>query len=319
MSTGPVFSPTQTKAFIRDPAAWYLSYVMKWRPRFIGKKELAGFLGSAFADGAAAYHNGLSDSNLDFDLPAQEVLLKKAAAVAIASVTESKEQVVRLGQSVYEDQSESWELLEKRAAEMVFKYALNMPAHFHPSNIIASELTLPNHGHCRIDLVINTDTGPTVVDFKTSLSLDAKYQAMRLREYEADWQMYHYVWAYQDYLQANCSQKAEHGNPCQTDHPVRRFAILLLVLEPKSRLPVLHPVVVDPELMQIWVQSATQVWKAMHGIRTGQPYTLDPIPWCSFNFFSKFGREDWADAIQKFHMDENLLSVSYVKEITKNA
>ena len=290
----PVFSPTQTKAFLRDQAAWYLSYVMKWRPKFIGKKELAGFLGSAFADGAAVFHNGLKEIG---DAP-REALIKQAAAVAVASAKESKERVVTLGQSVYEDQAESWNLLEKRAAEMVFKYALNLPSQFHPSNIVAAELTLPNHGHCRIDLVIGTDTGPTVVDLKSKLTMDVRYQAMDLRKLETDWQMMHYAWAYGDLIQ----------------EPIRRFAILLLVLEPKSRLPVLHPVVVDPELLQIWVQSATQVWKAMHGIRTGTPFTLDPIPWASFNFYSQFGREDWADAIQKFHLDENLLSTAYVKE-----
>ena len=83
----PVFSPTQTKAFIRDQAAWYLNYVMKWRPKFIGKKELAGFLGTAFADGAAAFHNGLAQlTSHEIKILNLEPLIKQAAAVAVASV-----------------------------------------------------------------------------------------------------------------------------------------------------------------------------------------------------------------------------------------
>lgn len=294
-----VFSPTQTMAFLRDPAAWYLRYVMRQSPKNIGKKEIAGFLGTAFADGAAAFHNGLQTLQVAPGSTIPDSLVKEAAVVAVESVKESKARVTNLGQSVYEDQSDNWNLLEKRAAEFVFKYVLNFPTiGYTASDIIASELTLPRHGYCRIDLVVNTTLGPMVLDFKTKLTLDIKYQAQTLREFEANWQMMHYAWAYGEII----------------GEPIRRFAILLHVLEPKSRLPVLHPVVIDPELMQMWVQSARQVWKIMEGIRTGTSIQLDPVPWCTFNFFSKFGREDWADAIQKCHLDENLLRTSYIKE-----
>lgn len=302
MDATPVYSPTQTTAFIRDPAAWYLRYVMKWHPKFIGKKEIAGFLGTAFADGAAVYHNGLQtlqEAPGDMISPEDDrkaILTKKAASVAVQSVKDAKARVIALGQSVYDDQNEAWDLLEKRSAEAVFKYVLNFP--FDPADIIASELSLPDHGYCRLDLVIKSILGPMVVDIKTKLTLDIKYQAQTLREFEAAWQMLHYTWAYGDY----------------TGEPIRRFAILLHVLEPKSRLPVLHPVIVNPELMQMWVQSARQVWKIMHGMRTGTTVQLDPIPWLSFVFYSKFGREDWADAFTKYFMDENLLSAGYVKE-----
>ena len=52
----------------------------------------------------------------------------------------------------------------------------------------------------------------------------------------------------------------------------------------------------------------------MEGIRTGTPVLMDPLPACSFNFFSKFGREDWADAIAKCFLDESLLDANYIKE-----
>ena len=43
----PVFSPSQTKDFLRDPGMWYLRNVARWRPRFIGKKEIAGMLAAS--------------------------------------------------------------------------------------------------------------------------------------------------------------------------------------------------------------------------------------------------------------------------------
>ena len=297
----PVFSPSQTSDFIRDPAAWYLRSVMKWRPRFIGKKEVAGILGTAFADGVAAYHNGLMGPSLDYQLPAEEALIKKSAAVAVQSAQEAKQRVILMGQSVYDDQEESWGLLEKRAAEIIFKYALNRPAIISPKSIIGAEIVLPEHGWCRIDLGIRTELGPMPLDFKTKVTQDVKYQSMFLQENEASWQMLHYTWAFGAY----------------TGETIRRYGIILVVLEPKSRLPLLHPVVVDPELMQIWVQSAKQVWRIMDGMKRGVPVTVDPTPWCSFVFRNKFGREDWADGIQKCFMDENLLRTHYVKEIPR--
>ena len=256
-------------------------------------------LGTAFADGAAAYHNGLSMVGSP-PLPySQEDLIKKAAAVAVQSAKDSKAEVLAREQTVYADQNEAWELLETRAAQAIFKYALNFPTiGFSASDIVASELSLPNHGYARIDLVVNSLYGPMVVDLKSKLTLDIKYQAQLLREFEESWQMLHYTWAYGDLI----------------GERVRRFAILLHVLEPKSRLPVLHPVVVTPELLQIWEQSARQVWRRMEGIRTGTPVLMDPLPACSFNFFSKFGREDWADAISKCFLDEGLLDAAYIKE-----
>ena len=300
MRENPVFSPTQTTTFIRDETAWYLRYMMKRMPRTIGKKEIAGMLGTAFADGAAAYHNGLTSTlvagRILDSASGHDNLIKQAAAVAVQSAKDSKAEVLAREQTVYSDQNEAWELLETRAAQAVFKYALNFP--FNPTDIIASELSLPNYGYGRIDLVVSTMYGPMVVDLKTKLTLDIKYQAQFLREWEAHWQMLHYTWAYGDLI----------------GERVRRFAILLHVLEPKSRLPVLHPVVVTPELLQIWEQSARQVWRRMEGIRTGTPVLMDPIPACSFNFFSKFGREDWADAITKCFLDESLLDAAYIKE-----
>ena len=306
MRENPVFSPTQTTTFIRDETAWYLRYMMKRMPRTIGKKEIAGMLGTAFADGAATYHNGLptlvhrpEDAGGGAYGMAQQNLIKKAAAVAVQSAKDSKAEVLAREQTVYSDQNEAWELLETRAAQAVFKYALNFPTiGFSASDIVASELSLPNHGHARIDLVLNSLYGPMVVDLKSKLTLDIKYQAQLLREFEESWQMLHYTWAYGDLI----------------GERVRRFAILLHVLEPKSRLPVLHPVVVTPELLQIWEQSARQVWRRMEGIRTGTPVLMDPLPACSFNFFSKFGREDWADAISKCFLDESLLDAAYIKE-----
>jgi hypothetical protein len=312
----PVFSPSQTKDFLRDPGMWYFRHVEKWRPKMIGKKEVAGILGSAIADGAAVFHNGLKAFGATLRLREhnKERLIKDAAATAVQTVKDEKAKVKLIGQTVYDDQSEAWELLEKRAAEGVFKLALYNT--FQPEDILDVELTLPDHGFCRIDLVVQTLLGPMVVDLKTSLSLDAKYVPLRLREYEEDWQFYHYAWAYQDYLTTRfleSSEEAKHLGPGDAPQ-VRRFGILLLVLEPKSRLPRLHPIAINPELMALWHHSATQVWRLMDAMRKGEPITIDPRPWSTFNFYSKFGREDWADAFTKYFLDPGLLPAAYVKE-----
>jgi hypothetical protein len=149
-----------------------------------------------------------------------------------------------------------------------------------------------------------------VVDLKTSLSLDVKYQAMRLREYEEDWQFYHYAWAYQEHI----NRQAVQANPLAVFQPVRRFAIFLLVLEPKGRIVPLHPIAINPEIMALWLHSATQVWRLMDAMRKGEPITIDPRPWSTFNFYSKFGREDWADAFTKYFLEPGLLTAAYVKE-----
>ena len=313
----PVFSPSQTKDFLRDPAMWYFRHVERWRPKTIGKKELAGMLGSAIADGAAVFHNWMKATTDGTPVTDRDTAIKRAAATAVQTVKDEKAQVLHLGQSVYGDQSDAWELLEKRAAEGVFKHALHFSTFFQPQDILAVELTLPDHGYCRIDLTVNTVFGPMVVDLKTCLTLDVKYQALRLREYEEDLQFFHYAWAYQDYLTKRyLSSSAEAAHLGPGDAPqVRRFAILLLILEPRSRPPVLHPIAVNPETMRLFEHSVKVVWRIMYAFKHGESVTLGPDDiWSTFNFYSKFGREDWADAFTKYFLDPGLLSAAYVKE-----
>ena len=302
--TSPVFSPSQTKDFLRDPGMWYFRNIERWRPRFIGKKEVAGILGGAIADGAAVFHNWLKEPGNPAD---EATAIKQAAAVAVTAANDGKARVLNLGQSVYDDQAENWELLPKRAAEGVFKYCLNFPPAWR-TRVIEAELSLPKQGYCRPDLVIGTDFGPAVVDLKTKLTLDIRYQARTLLEFSEDWQFFHYAWAYHDYL---WSLAPDDPPP----PPLRQFFVYLLVLEPKGRVPLAEPYSINPEIMALWAHSAKQVWKLMDAIKRGVPYVVDdPRPWSTFNFYSKFGREDWADAFTKYFLDPGLLTAAYVQE-----
>lgn len=305
--TVPCYSPSQTKDFLRDPGMWYFHYVEKWRPRYIGKKEVAGMLGTAIADGAAVFHNFLKSHGVM--QAGKEEAIKKAAAVAIQSANDEKALVIKRGQSVYDDQAENWELLPKRAAEGVFKYALNFPSAW-VGRVLEAELTLPAHGYCRPDLVVDTDFGPMVVDLKTKLTLDLKYQAKTLREFAEDWQFFHYAWAYHDYLWSLAPN--EPAPPA-----LRQFCVYLLVLEPKGRVPTPETYPINPEIMALWKHSAVQVWRLMAAMRAGEPITIDPLPWSTFNFYSKFGREDWADAFTKYFLDPGLLTAAYTREQEK--
>lgn len=304
----PVFSPSQTTDWLEDPTNWYLSRILGWKPKYLGKKHVAGILGTAFADGIAIYNNWVIAEQKAVSpqtaVPGKEVAIKAAAKVAEQRARDDMAKVVAEGRSVYEGEAPSWEALPERAATAVIKYCLADPVP--PSwKLVHAELTMPDHGYCRIDAGYDTPLGPAVADYKTKVTLDARYENQTLAEYQFAWAMMHYTWSYGEYRQL----------------PTRQFAILLLILEPKKRAPVFHPVIVEPEHMAIWLSSARRVWRVMEGMRTGT--ALDPAgvpwfdgkPWVTFRFFTRFGRTDWADAVTTYKLDETLMRQGYVKGV----
>lgn len=295
MRTNPVFSPSQTKDFIRDPAAWYMVHVEGWVPRYIGKPDVARIAGIGFADGVAVWNNWLKSHGQKWDGDPQPV--KSAAQVAHDSVKEEKDKVLALGQVVYEDQTEDWTNLENLVAKSVFKYADHAAATI-PFPIRDVELALgPDHGFCRLDLVLEGPFGPIVVDYKHKLTLDARYETKTLNEYHYDWQMMHYAWAYGDH----------------TGTQVPQTAIVLFVAEPRARAPKYDPVVIFPEQVQRWERDARQVWRIMEAVKTGESVTIEPHPWSTWSFTGRFGREKWADMFTKCRLEPSLLEQDYIR------
>ena len=226
-----VYSPSQTTTWMQCPLKRALAYKEGWRPRVLGNREAAALLGLAVGAGVAGVYKGYY----------------RAAAVAEANC------VAGMGLEDYEKKGCRWAdhaegtaaAVPLRASKAVGKF---IDAHPVPENwsVVAVEQSLPDHGHCRPDLIVRAPTALAVIDWKTKLSLKADYRTRELERHRQSWQMFHYTWAVGERYQETVS----------------RYYIGLIVCEPFS--VELIPYDVAPEHATMWLQSARRIWAQMY-------------------------------------------------------
>jgi hypothetical protein len=248
----------------------------------VGKRDLAAILGTAFAAGVAIYHQALKEG-----APCDVAV---AQATAVASVREKRAELESLGCVVRPEDISTAGKLEMRVAGVLWGYINEAPI---PTDweILHVEHTFESFGNSRIDLGVATPLGLAIADVKVKLTLDGKYYRKTRDQYAVDWQMRHYVWAYEQFM----------------GRPVREYYIILVVLEPFSVEVI--PYSVTPEDMLAWRESAYLAWHHMETDEYEQP-------WQNLtNCYTSFGPCDFLKACHTYHYDEALMKTDYVQKL----
>ena len=126
---------------------------------------------------------------------------------------------------------------------------------------------MPHHGNARIDLMANDEDGiPTILDFKTKVTIKDYFRDQFVDDFEYSWQMYHYAWAMSEVL----------------DKDIEQFALALVIIEPKVKVIVEKFPVDQFYLWQRWLPSAKVYWEQMEAYEQadelGEGYIVPQSP-----------------------------------------
>lgn len=292
-----VYSPSQTQTWVQCPVKRMLAYNERWRPRTLGKRELAAVLGQAIGAGLAAYYsNPHATTNV--------------ASVAYANAVALMSQFESLGASVASwDQAQALATPERARQAVEKSVALDQAGRVLPATwrVLDVERTLPDHGHARIDLGVDDGAGPAVLDWKVKLSLKEIYRQKEVEKFRYSGQMYHYNWAYAQYVRSQAG--AGHYRVFEGDF-LPRFYIGLMVLEPKFSFELLS-FDVSPEDHQKWLASARSTWIDMErdDFETSPPHT----PRMAWEHEDNYGPCEFKKACFEYHWDPALMSNDYIQ------
>lgn len=251
-----VYSPSATTTFAQCPMKWFLSRARGIKPRVLTKGLLAAELGTLISFGMEKYHKSVLFGSGN---PEQEAM-------------EHMEQVwtnnnLHTGNRVIPNDLEAeLEELPQRAVRAVQALIKAEPV-ISGAWTIDAELVLHDFGNARIDLLLGTNEGPAVVDYKSKVSVNPYYREITRQDYEHSWQMYHYVWSLR-----------------KMGHNVTQFMIVLVVITPKPKV-YKWPYDVNETYLQHWEHSAKHYWSQMERVDTGD---IDMIPMAT-DHRSKFG------------------------------
>ena len=273
-----------------------LRYTHGWRPRRIGKRELAAVLGTGFAEGVAIYHRARHAVQPRSLSPTE--LIEIAEASAACAQTSASRRLVELQQAgfvVNDWDAATAQALPLRVHKGVMRYVSANPL---PESwtVTAIEQTMGDYGNARLDLALEDSDGPAIADVKVKLQLDSKYRAKELRRYQDDHQQMHYAWAWGRMLQ----------------RAVTRYYIVLVVLEPKFSVELL-PYQIHPETLMAWEGSQRVVWADMAAEDAGtrEPYMVA-------KHWDEYGECEYRAACFDYHWDESLMGQEYVQRLKES-
>ena len=274
-----IYSPSQTIKFLECPAEWWM-YKQGWRKRWMSKGTLAAILGSAFHTAIGENYRLQRGGHAD-DL----------VAVARASIKKELKTYHELGFQVGTRDLDLEAALPAKAEALV-RYFLNndpVPTEWEYGE---PELTLPDFGYCRIDLPVKSYSGSAFVplDFKVKLRMEPRYEWKTKQEWEFSWQFMHYAAGLAAHYKTN----------------VEWFYVVWCSLEPKPKAELLD-YYVDPELMQLWLNSAKSAWHVMESIENDVIY-----PYHTFKWFGSWGKTDFAEAFMDFKLHDDLMHDDYI-------
>lgn len=276
------YSPSSTETWTQCPLKRHLRST-GWQPRRMGKRELGGILGTAFAQGVGAY-NATRQTGATPD-PALCV------AVAVQSARQELRTLLERGHTIGDHDRAQAEAIEPRVQRAITRYIAADP--IPPAwTVLDVERILPAWGNCRIDLGLDTPQGPVVLDYKCKLQLDQKWLGKEVERYRLSEQRFHYSAAYGDYL----------------GRPVVAFYICLVILEPSFRTHLL-PFVNAPDELAMWLQARETTWRLMEMEERGEIGVG-----ISGKHMDEFGPCEFTGACFGSRLDPQLMSNDYITQ-----
>lgn len=217
------YSPTETTDYLFCPQYRAYRWSGRWRARVAGRMDLGGVLGKSVHAGLACYYRGSPEPS----------------SAAITMAHDNLVRLAGLGITWPADLAPEAAALPVKAGWAVQKF-LTVPAL--AWHVLAVEQRL---GHGVVDLVVEDREGPLVVETKTALRLESRYQAAKLASYGTAWQLWDYCHRVSEWLQ----------------RPVTRALVQLIILGPVfhvARLPLVF------NNLERWLQhDAWPVWQRM--------------------------------------------------------
>lgn len=287
-----IYSPSRTEDFLFCPAYYMLKHVHGWQPATYGKPEIAMALGRGVGAGLSFYY---THDRLGVPVPPladglQPPVPDAAVRVGLAATDAALAELDATGRVCISYAQEDLDHVRPRVTRAIARIIERDPI---PRDwtILGTEVTLPDHGYCKIDLPVRDPKNLAVVDFKTKRYIRADQLTKERRELAHKWQQLHYAWAYGEAM----------------GEQVTRFWIMLVVLEPKFDVH-FWPYDIHPEHLKGWIVSARQTWADMDATERGErPPVQRP------NHFDKYGACEFYDACFTYHYDEGAMVQDYIQ------
>lgn len=145
-------------------------------------------------------------------------------------------------------------------------------------------------GVSRPDLICRAPDGLEIIDTKISLTVDARYRAQRLAEYDTDFKTWHYAWEVEQFY----------------GEPVARTGIHQIILSPRP-VSTLYPVPVTRERLAFWLRMAEQLWQDRGDEDAGRCPRIPRMASCH----TKYGLCDFYAACHEFGGDPGRMGAYY--------
>jgi len=293
-----VYSPSASTNWMASPASHYLNYIGRWQPRRVNRGGLARILGSGFTKAVAEFWLAGGPGGT---IPG---LHDQVCGIAEKSVLGDLSWLNEAGATFGQKDMDLMEALPLKAKSAIAKYMADPKI---PTGYIveAVEPPMPEHGWARPDLILKYERDFAPLDFKCKLTAPRKGDTRYLDEINHAWQMMHYTWATGQIY--NCTPGV--------------FYVVYIILEPTIKVT-LHDFYIDDEILQLWLNSARTVWALMEHMETGDTASMQTIinehgklyPWHTFQWFDRWGKLEYTDAILDCKLHEHLIAKDYIKK-----
>lgn len=202
------YSPSSLMVFSKCERKWLLERTL--RPSVLSKASMAAYIGIGVARGMELYHKDEVHSQLR--------PVEYYASQAVAEAQSGALQDIQDGCIIPPALEAEYALLGPRSGSAVQYLCTHQP--LSPGfETIAAELVLEEWGHARIDLIVESPDGMTIVDYKTKVNTTPYMLSKTQSEYEYSHQMYFYSMALRS-----------------LGYNIESFAIAMCILEPKPRV-----------------------------------------------------------------------------------
>jgi len=237
MKMPKIYSPSSTITFQRCPTLWYLQRE-GWQSNLISSPELAAALGIGFSAGMEHYFR---QWGLEGEVTGEVVCeaIEIAQDTALSRITKRVEQ----GATLDPRHLMAKDLIPKRLEKAILGLYKRNPIPDDWTSFL-TEIPLPDGGMGRPDLLVQTDMGPSVIDFKTKVTVSEWVLRSFREDFETSWQMMHYCY---------------FGREAGID--IQNFGLILAVIEPLHFYVDVYTV--DEDHLERWYTDALGWWSLM--------------------------------------------------------
>ena len=278
-----VFSPSSTETFAKCPRKWALNRE-GWKPRVIGYPELCAVLGDGFSSSMHFLNKGLIANivpPLNLVIECGQLTMKKRLEADLDA-----------GRRINSGKDEAY----ADSLPMLLEKAVNLYVKADPLKdwtILQAELSYPDHGNARIDLLASDSLGAGVFDYKVKVSMEEKWEAKTVAQFANSHQRFHYQW---------CAG-------------TKRFFIVLIVLGPKPYVKVCP--FGDSRYFDsgLWERDASGQWFVMEQTRAARETVSGHLSMIMGSPIhqDQYGPCEYEEACLEMGLDEQLMNISYVK------